>query len=199
MPVRAVYVRSMPDLDIATRTGLPDALRVLVDALPRATWEEHPEFDGLTRFWLDRHLMFRDLQGRLLSETAVFLDRGMDPDRFGRTLHRLAGLFLNELHGHHGVEDTQYFPVLRRIDPRLAMGFDLLDADHHSLEGHLMALADDTNAVLRSLADTPADRAPAGRLQANLGQFARFLDRHLTDEEDLVVPVLLASGGAGRP
>lgn len=185
------------DLALATRAGLPDALRALVEQYPRAGWERHPEFNALTRFWLDRHLMFRRLQGLLLTETVGFLDRGRDPQRFGADLARHGGMFLNELHGHHLVEDAHYFPTLRAQDPRLVAGFDLLDADHHALDGGIQALAASMNGVLRGLADDTRALEPAAALKAELDAFARALDRHLTDEEDLVVPVILEHRGAG--
>jgi hypothetical protein len=44
------------------------------------------------------------------------------------------------------------------------------------------------------------ERAPtadaAGSLEAELVRLRGFLDRHLTDEEELVVPVILANPGA---
>jgi hypothetical protein len=99
-------------LALDTRTGLPDALRVLVEKYPREGWEGHPNFNGLTRFWLERHLMFRRLQGMLLAETEGGLDRARDPRQVAAQLGRLASMFLNELHGHHTIEDVHYFPAL---------------------------------------------------------------------------------------
>lgn len=184
-------------LPLASRTGLPDALRVLVEKYPRPGWEAHREFNALTRFWLDRHLMFRRLQASLVSETQGFLDGGEDPRRFGARLSRLAGSYLNELHGHHQIEDMHYFPLLRAQDARLIAGFDLLDRDHHDLDAGLHRLADGTNAVLRGLGDARAERDAAGSLLGELDRFTVFLDRHLTDEEDLIVPVILEYRGAG--
>ena len=57
-----------PDLALDARDGLPDALRVLVAAYPRAGWQGHGNFGGMVRFWLERHAMFRDLTGRLASQ-----------------------------------------------------------------------------------------------------------------------------------
>lgn len=172
------------------REGLPDALRVLVEALPRGTWESHPNFSPLTRFWLQRHLMFREVLGRLRGDTRTFLDGRADPRAYGRQTARLAQFLLEELHSHHSIEDHHYFPALQGLDPRLETGFALLDADHHALDFHMAGLAEDTNAALRGLkAADPL--AGAGRLEARLTEFDRFLDRHLTDEEDLVVPVIL--------
>jgi iron-sulfur cluster repair protein YtfE (RIC family) len=186
----------MDDLALDVRERLPDPLRVLVAAYPRSGWESHPHFTALTRFWLDRHLSFRRMQGLLIAETEGFLDGGREPRAYARGLQRLAGTFLNELHGHHMIEDHQNFPLLKRLDGRLAAGFDLLDADHHALDAGIHALAEDTNAVLRAVQDgAPAD-APAGALHGRLAGFARLIDRHLVDEEELVVPVILDNPGA---
>jgi iron-sulfur cluster repair protein YtfE (RIC family) len=179
------------DLSLEHRTALPDALRVLVEKHPRAGWEGHPHFSDLTRFWLDRHLMFRRMQAMLVEETEGYLDAGRDPRRYGAQLHRLAGMFLNELHGHHHIEDAHYFPLLTAQDARLVKGFELLDADHHAIDPLLHTLAERTNAVLGTLGAAKPDTALAGRLLAELRRFAGFLDRHLTDEEELVVPVIL--------
>lgn len=84
----------MDDLTLATCPGLPDALRVLVERYPREVWETHLAFDQLTRFWLDRHLMFRAAQARLIGDTQGFLDRARDPRRFAAELDRLAGFFV---------------------------------------------------------------------------------------------------------
>jgi hypothetical protein len=172
-------------------------LRVLLEKHPRPGWEAHPEFDALTRFWLDRHLMFRRLQASMVEETQGFLDHSAAPRAFGGRLSRLAGLYLNELHGHHQIEDMHYFPALRAQDARLGTGFDLLDRDHHDLDGGLHELAERANAVLRALDDPTGGHDAAGRLLGALEGFSTFLDRHLTDEEDLIVPVILEYRGAG--
>lgn len=181
---------------LENRTGLPDALRVLLENHPRAHWQSHRNFDGLTRFWLERHMMFRDLAARLQAETEGFLDRRSEGRIYGGRLARFGGFLINELHGHHHVEDHHYFPVLAGLEPGLAKGFALLDADHQALDGHLHGLAEETNALLKALASgpAPAARDAAAALQARLRGFGGFLDRHLTDEEELVVPVILEHG-----
>lgn len=176
---------------LETRTGLPDALRVLAEQYPRDLWESHENFDGLTRFWMDRHRMFRDLLDRQTALTADHLDGRLDPQRFAANTARLMGMFLNQLHGHHQIEDAHYFPVLQAHDARLARGFEILDADHHMLDGQIHGLADRTNAALRAVQAGGATRDAAGALHGDLGRFETFLDRHLTDEEDLVIPVIL--------
>ena len=187
----------MEDLSLAVRTGLPDPLRVLVETYPRLTWEAHPHFTELTRFWLDRHLGFRRMQGILEGETRAFLDSDRDPRAFAQRLAQMASRFLDELHGHHNIEDHHYFPLLKTLDARLESGFELLESDHEAMDGAIHDLATATNAVLLAVREgTPADDA-AGGLDGRLRDFGRLIDRHLTDEEELVVPVILDHPGAG--
>jgi hypothetical protein len=68
----------MNDSALSTRSGLPDALRVLLARYPREAWESHTNFNELTRFWLERHLMFRRLQAMLLELTETNIDRRID-------------------------------------------------------------------------------------------------------------------------
>lgn len=178
--------------DLEMRQGLPEALRVLVEQYPRDIWQSHRNFDGLTRFWLERHMMFRDLLVRIQGQTRQFVDHEAEPQRFARQTAHLTGFLLNQLHGHHQVEDIQYFPLLSSLEPRLQPGFELLDADHHALDGFLHSLADGTNDLLENIRNgRPEAHTAAGRLEADLGRFALFLDRHLIDEEDLVIPTIL--------
>ena len=174
-------------LDIFTRHGLPDELRVLADLFPRAAWHDHANFSDLIAFWLDRHLMFREILSRMQSATQMHLATAQP--RFGPEIARYTGFFLNQLHEHHMVEDHHYFPRLTKFDFRLHRAFDMLDADHHALDGEIGALAQATNTVL---ADLRAGRAgEAGPLHEAQTRFERFLDRHLADEEEVIVPVLL--------
>lgn len=181
-------------LALDTRTGLPEALRVLLDDYPRDLWTSHRHFDGLTRFWLERHMGFRQLMDTLQGRTRTFLDTPGDPQQEARQTARLAGALIEHLHGHHQIEDVHYFPVLAAADARLERGFAMLDADHHALDATLHAMAEATNTYLRALVDGRATRDAAGAFEARLDGFERLLDRHLTDEEDLVVPVILHHG-----
>ena len=183
----------MTDDALFRRAGLPDALRFLAEAYPRDSWEAHANFDDLTRFWLERHAMFRDVLGRLQAESRAFLDHNADPGLFGHRTARFTQFFLDQLHGHHTIEDQHYFPLLSSHDPQLPSGFALLERDHQALDVHIHDLASGTNTMLRALNDGRG-RDEAGRVLDLLGVFETFLDRHLTDEEELVVPVILQYG-----
>ena len=182
-------------LSLEVRGGLPEPLRVLLEEYPREAWEADPGFSQLIRFWLDRHVMFRSLLQRLQSDAESALDGKTSPDHYARALARFGGIFVNELHGHHTIEDRHYFPTLATKDARIESGFGLLDADHHALDGHLHAFAERANAVLS--APPHARHDATGRFRDGLAGFAPLLDRHLVDEEELVVPVLLKYGETG--
>lgn len=184
------------DLALDARAGLPDALRALLAEHPRPGWQADPNFGGLVSFWLDRHLQFRRLMALMREDAQGLLDRDADPRAFGARLSRLGGRFLQEIHGHHTIEDAHFFPLLTRQERSLERGFDMLERDHHDLDAHLDAFTGAANGALRAL-DRPDDlRTQGGLLLASLATLDRFLDRHLVDEEDLVVPVLLRDGEA---
>lgn len=182
---------------LSTRTGLPDALRVLLKDYPRDLWEADRGFDGLIRFWLDRHIMFRRLLAGLDDAARTGMDRKADPRQLASQMGRYGQMLVGELHMHHNIEDMHYFPVLAGHDARVAQGFDILDADHHALDAHLAAFTDTANDSLRALAGGADPVDPCARMQTAAGDLRRLLDRHLEDEEDLVVPVLLRYGTAG--
>ncbi|WP_425053028.1 hemerythrin domain-containing protein [Psychromarinibacter sp. S121] len=186
----------MSELDLNTRAGLPEALRVLLEAYPREVWEGHENFGQLVRFWLDRHMMFREMTRRMTADTEGFIDGKAEFDQYARRLSRLGGSFLNQLHGHHQIEDMHYFPQLVGIDARIERGFDMLETDHQLIDPMLNRFADKANALLT--AETgDARRDAAGAFHTELGGFAQLLERHLTDEEDIIVPVILKSGFDG--
>ena len=152
----------MTDLDLTTRQGLPDALRVLLTDIPREAWETHPNFGEMVQFWLQRHLMFRDLLGRLQGATDEFVSREIGFETFAPRLSRFGGFFLQELHMHHHVEDSHYFPRLQALDARLGQGFDILDSDHHALDGLLNGFAEGANAALQAEGAPARHEAAAG-------------------------------------
>jgi hemerythrin-like domain-containing protein len=180
-----------PDgLTLAQRAALPDEFRLILSDLPRTAWEAHPDFNGLAAFWLDRHLAFRRMLDTLGADAQAVLDGRMAPDTYGARLSRLGSRLLGDLIGHHQIEDQVYFPELARLEPGIARGFEMLDADHHALHDLIDGFATGGNAVLTAASDASRHDA-AGRFLTELTKFDRLLTRHLADEEDLVLPVVL--------
>ena len=177
------------DLALGTRARLPDALRVLVEAHPRDTWEAHGNFGEMVQFWLQRHAMFRQLVDILRQDAEKMADGGIGFQDYAPRLSHYGGTLLNELHGHHQIEDHHYFPRLIKLDARVEKGFDLLEADHEAMDGLLHGMAEGANGVLQG--------GEIGPFIDRLQGFTDLLERHLTDEEEIVVPVILASGFRG--
>ena len=179
----------VPGLALDQRTGLPDALRVLLSDYPRDAWEAHPNFNGLVQFWMQRHMMFRQLIKILSEDARSFADGDVAFEGYAPRLRHYAGTLLNELHGHHQIEDQHYFPQLVGLDARVSRGFELLETDHEAMDGLLHSMAEGANSVLQG--------GDIGPFVDRIDLFASLLERHLTDEEEIVVPVILHSGFRG--
>ena len=177
------------------RPPLNEELRFLARQYPRESWPGHANLGALARFWLQRHAAFRELDQIIRSGTQDALDQRHDPARLRPWLGRHLQVLLWQLEEHHQVEDLHYFPVFRRIEPRLAPGFEVLERDHETLHETLSVLVERANQVLApDNGDAAAFRGHLERyleVQRHLGQ---GLLRHLEDEEDLVIPLLLARG-----
>lgn len=177
--------------NIDQRATWPLELRVLFDRHPRDTW--NLDRSSHAGFWLEIHDGFRHEIGGLDAAGEDFWrGRVGAPQLAAIGAPRLRGLIAH-LRGHHEIEDFHYFPVFREQEPRLARGFDTLTADHVALQRDIDAAL----AALRELlvaAELPSAQHAAERfIQAN-AQLGRRVKRHLVDEEDLVVPLLLERG-----
>ena len=182
------------DHPLESRTALPDPLRLLLAEFPRADWQSHDNFDGLVAFWLDRHLAFRQMTADMQSQTQALLDGRIDPQVFAGRLSRQGSQFLDHLHGHHQIEDAQFFPRLALAEPKLARGFDLLEEDHLAIDRHLAGFVTSANALLTGWQNSALLAPTAGSFLEAVAGITALLDRHLTDEEELVVPVILRHG-----
>jgi hemerythrin-like domain-containing protein len=102
---------------------------------------------------------------------------------------------LSQLGVHHQIEDLHYFPIFRAADARLARGFDVLEGDHHAIHTDMARTAETANAMLRALSgEAQALRRCADRYAQASGALIKGLIRHLDDEEDLIVPLILDRG-----
>lgn len=185
-------------LDLDRRTGWPADLRVLLDRYPRETWPGHPNLGALCRFWLERHAMFRELSQALAQGAEALREGRVEAAAFQPWFAPRMRFFLQQLHHHHLVEDHDYFPLFMAAEQRLVRGFEVLEADHGVIDAAIHELAAASDGLLAALRDPSADlaRATAG-LGSLLPGFLGQLDRHLADEEDLIIPLLLERSEAG--
>lgn len=180
----------MDELDLTKRDGLPDALTALLADYPRADWQGHRNFAGLVEFWLDRHVMFRRLCELLRTDSEAGVDRKIDPQQLAGRVSRFGSMLVQQLHGHHQIEDMHYFPILSAKERKLERGFEILDRDHHAMDGLLNCFTEAANGLIQA-------RAEPGVFREEIVSFEAMLLRHLEDEEDLIVPVILKHGQDG--
>lgn len=181
--------------DIDTRTGWPDELCVVLNDFPRDTWASTRS--PMARFWIDKHNYLRRQSEALQRANDDYRNATtMDPAQFGSWIvPRLQG-FLGELHGHHQIEDFHYFPAFRTQEPRLNAGFDVLNSDHELIHSGIMSIVESMNEFIKTLqpeaaGNTDAQRRAADRYIDASGELHRRLDRHLNDEEDLIIPLMI--------
>ena len=191
----SVEIPNSADLDalaLARRSGWPEDLRVLVARYPRELWDAHPNLGEMARFWLSRHVMFRELSGAIGQIAAQFRAGQLPPEEFARQLVPRLQFMLDQLNVHHQIEDLHYFPIFRAADDRLARGFDVLEGDHHHIHADMARTAGTANALLRSLQGGGDTMRRCGDDYADASAaLLKGLARHLDDEEDLIVPLIL--------
>ncbi len=175
--------------------GWPEEMRVLIARYPRERWQGHRNLGAMARFWLSRHAMFRELAGSIRQLSGDFAAGQMPAMEFARQFVPRLQFMLNQLDVHHQIEDFHYFPLFRAADARLACGFDVLEGDHHHIHGDMERIAEKANVMLRALqAGSEKLRKVADDYADASGALLSGLLRHLDDEEDLIVPLILDRG-----
>ncbi|AZV78700.1 hemerythrin domain-containing protein [Parasedimentitalea marina] len=171
---------------------MPDEMRFLLKQYPRDSWDAHPGFREKTKHWLGAHQMFRRVAERIRLDTEGLLNKDIGLGDFARRLSHYGGNLVGNLHGHHGWEDHSYFPELSGADPRFDAGLEVLEQDHADLD---KVLDDFTRTANRLIKLTTLDRAQAyeeaARVLKTSAAIEGFLKRHLSDEEELAVPIIL--------
>ena len=184
-------------LNIDQRTGWPDELCALLKEHPKATWQQN--MTPLARFWIDKHDDFRRQCSTLQAVAERFREQPEIFEAFANEVKARTQLLVSHLHGHHQIEDYHYFPAFRAADQRLGPGFDVLASDHELLHENSMSVIDAVNEIRNALGADGRDAIDGQRRAANryieeIEQLCRRISRHLDDEEDLVIPLMLAHG-----
>ena len=177
---------------IQTRQGLPSEMQTLLRDYPREAWPDHPNFARSIQNWMGAHTMFRQLADITRRDTERMVENDIDPETYSARLGHYGDLLVRNLHGHHSWEDHQFFPELGRADARFDHGLEMLENDHIEMDALLGRLTRAANRYIKLTDLSPRDAAtelPA--VLRETGAIGAFLDRHLTDEEHLVVPILL--------
>ena len=183
------------NLSLATRSGLPDDLRMLLVRYPREVWAAHHNLGQMASFWLSRHAMFREIGGMLEDASARFRQGQTDARQFAEFFAPRLQFLLQQLHAHHHIEDDHYFPIFRKADARLVHGFEMLEGDHDQLAADIQNSVEAANGFLRALGGIPdALRSSVESYMQQSAVLLHGLTRHLDDEEDLIVPLILDRG-----
>ena len=197
MIIETPSTADLETLALARRSGWPEDLRVLVARFPREQWESHANLGEMARFWLSRHNMFRELATMIEAIEAQYRSGALSAAEFPRQLVPRLQFLLQQLGVHHQIEDLHYFPIFRAAEERLARGFDVLEGDHHAIHDDMAATAETANALLQALAgNTDALKHCGDDYARASGALLKGLIRHLDDEEDLIVPLILDRGEA---
>ncbi len=182
-------------LALETRSGWPETLRLLSERYPRETWQTHANLGAMAQFWLQRHDMFRAIAGGLTEATTGFRDGSVSATDFRAWFPPRLQFFLQQLNSHHQIEDLHYFPIFQAAEAKLAQGFDVLEADHGTIHQSIDATVNAANTLLRTAVnDADALRTAGDAYAAASGTLMRQLSRHLGDEEELIVPLILDRG-----
>jgi hypothetical protein len=171
---------------------MPTNMQALLRTYPRDTWDAHPGFKEKTRHWLGAHRMFRQLSATVRNDIESYLNGDRDAADYAGRLSYRSGALVRNLHGHHGWEDHSYFPELSAADPRFDAGLEVLEKDHADLDVVLDSFARTANRTIKLVQlDKKEAREDAGKLHGVAQTIEAFLQRHLTDEEELAVPIIL--------
>ncbi len=171
---------------------LPAEMRLLLEQYPREAWLDHPNFAQATQNWLGAHQMFRRLSRYTREITEAYLDRDLSSAAYSDRLAHYGGALVRNLNGHHHWEDHSYVPELSAADPRFNRGLEILEKDHQVLDGILVRFSAQATRALRLLQlDERQAFDEVGAVHGLSGGIEDLLDRHLVDEEELAVPIIL--------
>ena len=180
----------MKKIDLLNRSFLPEELKTFLSEYPRVEWNAHPNFPNFAEFWLQRHEMFRDLGLHLVQLSQAILNKDIDTKEFQNQTLICSGFMLQELHTHHIMEDTFFFPRISKYDSKLFAAIDLLESDHQAIS----SIIDNYKVLLEEVRLTKEASNCASKLLECQNGFNEALKRHLEDEEDIIVPAALHYG-----
>ena len=158
----------------------------LFNKLPPDQWFS-ADYAYKTSGWLKVHTNIRKRQ-RILTQISEGYQSGeYDWSAYRSQLLKRINMHVLKLHQHHGVEDEGFFPEFIRMYPQLQGGFEILGRDHVRLDALLDKLQVQNDTLARSEVE---DKLLAAQLHKTLVEVTDLLSQHLTDEEDLVIPIL---------
>ncbi|WP_299329412.1 hemerythrin domain-containing protein [uncultured Psychrobacter sp.] len=158
----------------------------LYNKLPPDQWFS-ADYAYKTSGWLKVHTNIRKRQRILVQISEAYISGEFDWSEYRSQILKRINMHVLKLHQHHGVEDEGFFPEFVSMYPKLAPAFEILGHDHEYLNELLDKLQIQNDQLARSEVE---DKALAEELHKTLVAVTDLLQQHLTDEEDLVIPIL---------
>ena len=158
----------------------------LYNKLPPDKWFG-ADYAYKTSGWLKVHTNIRKRQRILVQISEAYISGEFDWSEYRSQILKRINMHVLKLHQHHGVEDEGFFPEFVSMYPKLAPAFEILGHDHEYLNELLYKLQIQNDQLARSEIE---DKALAEELHKTLVAVTDLLQQHLTDEEDLVIPIL---------
>ena len=158
----------------------------LYNKLPPDQWFA-ADYAYKTSGWLKVHTNIRKRQRILMQISDAYQNGDLDWAEYRSQILKRINMHILKLHQHHGVEDEGFFPDFISIYPKLVPAFEILGHDHEYLNSLLDTLQLQNDKLARSAAE---DKSLAKELHDTLVAVTDLLQQHLTDEEDLVIPIL---------
>lgn len=158
----------------------------LYNKLPPDQWFG-ADYAYKTSGWLKVHTNIRKRQRILVQISESYISGEFDWSEYRSQILKRINMHVLKLHQHHGVEDDGFFPEFVSMYPKLMPAFEILGHDHEYLNELLYKLQIQNDQLARSEIE---DKALAEELHKTLVAVTDLLSQHLTDEEDLVIPIL---------
>ncbi|NRA86678.1 MAG: hemerythrin domain-containing protein [Rhizobiales bacterium] len=178
---------------ISTRDGLPISIRSTLLEEAKSDWSKHPAYAKNARFFMNIH---RQLINKS-QDIANTLEKMLDiPDSDIQLAINQSKLIANSrhlfqfAHGHHQIEDHNYFPQFIRLQPSLEQAFELMDGDHNVIETTLH----NAEQSLNSLAQNGTTRDRLAEFYKHSKGLNKIITRHIRDEEEVIIPIFLRHG-----
>jgi len=180
---------TQPQYNVTQREELPHSIKKSLISIERSNWFFHPKYHGKAEFFIQYHEGLMNTSIQILSTLKALLDNPGEDSRIYYELNKVKvlcyALFANA-HRHHMIEDHSYFPMFRKIELKMGAGIDLLENDHKRLSLALDVLKSSLQQGLHT-----AGYSAIGKLYQSAVEVDNILVRHLSDEEEIIIPIFL--------
>lgn len=183
-----------PENHVKKRSELSPIIKQTLLESIRDEWPKHRRYQGMANFWLGIHRNLLQGSHQLANGFEALLDTPpseIQDELNARKLQQFGNQLISQLHHHHEIEDHNYFPQFVQLYPNMAHAIELLDGDHQVLH---QALEDTQLALVDMMAQKPIDRDMIAQVAKGSRELEKIITRHLWDEEEIIIPILLEHG-----